>query len=208
MEHDAHVKRAIFIDKSVELRESLSFASPVEILSAMKVYCCSFYGCMLWDLGGDGANKVFNSWTTGVKLAWNVPRGTRSYLVQQVLDAGITSAKVDILARYGGFFQGLRKSPSYEVTVMAGLAGRDVRTTTGGNLSLLRELSGLDPWVFGSCRLKEELIKSDRKEVPVLDQWSVPYLSSLLERRQVLHYQGDTEGEKELTDLVDSLCVN
>ena len=126
MEHDAHVKRAIFIDKSVELRESLSFASPVEILSAMKVYCCSFYGCMLWDLGGDGANKVFNSWTTGVKLAWNVPRGTRSYLVQQVLDAGITSAKVDILARYGGFFQGLRKSPSYEVTVMAGLAGRDV----------------------------------------------------------------------------------
>ena len=208
MEHDAHVKRAIFIDKSVELRESLSFASPVEILSAMKVYCCSFYGCMLWDLGGDGASQVFNSWTTGVKLAWNVPRGTRSYLVQQVLDAGITSAKVDILARYGGFFQGLRKSPSYEVTVMAGLAGRDVRTTTGGNLRLLRELSGLDPWVFGSSRLKEELVKSETREVPALDQWRVPYLSSLLERRQVLHYQGDIDREKELSDLVDSLCVN
>lgn len=82
MEHDAHVKRAIFIDKSVEIRESLSFASPVEILSAIKVYCCSFYGSMLWDLGGDGASQVFNSWTTGVKLTWNVPRGTRSYLVQ------------------------------------------------------------------------------------------------------------------------------
>ena len=126
----------------------------------------------------------------------------------QVLDAGITSAKVDILARYGGFFQGLRKSPSYEVNVMAGLAGRDVRTTTGGNLRMLRELSGLDPWVFGSSRLKEELNKRETKEVPLLDQWRVPYLSSLLERRQVLHFQGDIEGEKELSDLVDSLCVN
>ena len=79
-------------------------------------------------------------------------------------------AKVDILARYGGFFQGCRKSPSYEVTMTAGLAGRDVRTTTGGNLMLrlLRELSGLDPWVFGSSRLKEDLIKSETKEVPPL----------------------------------------
>ena len=62
--------------------------------------------------------------------------------------------------------------------------------------------------MFGSCRLNEELIKSDIKDFPAFDQWRVPYLSSLLERRQVLHYQGDTEGEKELTDLVDSLCVN
>ena len=83
-----------------------------------------------------------------------------------------------------------------------------MRTTTGRNLRLLRELSGLDPWVFGSARLKEELVKFEMKEVPPLDQWRVPYLSSLLERRQVLHYQGDIEGEQELSDLVDSICVN
>ena len=70
---------------------------------------------------------------------------------------------------------------------MAGLAGRDVRTTTGGNLRLLGELSGLDPWVFGSSRLKEEIMKSETSEVPPLDQWRIPYLCSLLERRQVLH---------------------
>ena len=69
-------------------------------------------------------------------------------------------AKVDILARYGGFFQGCRKSPSYEVTMTAGLAGRDVRTT-GGNLRLLRKFTGFDPWLSGSSRLKEELIKSE-----------------------------------------------
>ena len=62
--------------------------------------------------------------------------------------------------------------------------------------------------MFGSSRLKEELVKCEIKEVPPLDQWRVAYLSSLLERRQMLHYHGDIEGEKELSDLVDSLCVN
>ena len=50
MNHDAKVKRAEFIDKSVEIREIFSFASPVEVLQALKIYCSSFYGSMLWNL--------------------------------------------------------------------------------------------------------------------------------------------------------------
>ena len=107
MEHDAHVKRALFIAESVKLREALSFASPVEILATMKVYCCSYYGSMLWDLSGDGVRKVFNAWITAVKLSWAVPRGTRTYLVQQVLSAGLTSARVDIMTRYVGFYRSI-----------------------------------------------------------------------------------------------------
>ena len=49
MEHDAKVKRADFISKSVEVRESFGFASPVEIQRALKIYCSSFYGSMLWN---------------------------------------------------------------------------------------------------------------------------------------------------------------
>ena len=208
MEHDAVVKRAIFIDKSVEIRESFSFASPVEILSAVKVYCCSFYGCMLWDLGGEGASQVFNAWTTAVKLAWAVPRGTRSYLVQQVLVSGLTSARVDILARYGGFFRSLRMSPSHEVAVMANLAGRDIRSTTGKNLALLKESSGLDPWAFSSARLKAELAKNELVDTPPLDQWRVKYLADLLEQRQIHHYMGDKVEEETVSGLIDSLCIN
>ena len=174
MEHDAIVKRAIFIGNSLEIREAFAFASPVEIFSAIKIYCCSFYGSMLWDLGGEGANQVFNSWTTGVRLTWSVPRATRTYLVLKVLDSGLTSSRVDILARFAGFFQSLRKSPSYEVAVLACLAGRDIRTTTGKNLKLLEELSGLDPWVFGSGRMKQELVKVETGDVPEKNLWRVP----------------------------------
>ena len=141
--------------------KAFSFASPVKILAAMKVYCCSYYGSMLWDLSGDGARKVFNAWITAVKLSWAVPRGTRTYLVQQVLSAGLTSARVDIMTRYVGFYRSLVRSSSHEVAVLAGLVGQDIRSTTGSNLRLLRELTGLDPIAFGSSRLKEALIQAE-----------------------------------------------
>ena len=68
MKHDTKIKRAEFIDKSVEVRGLINFASPVEILKTLKVYCSSFYGSILWDLAGDGASQVFNAWTTAFKL--------------------------------------------------------------------------------------------------------------------------------------------
>ena len=88
---------------------------------------------------------------------------------------------------------------------MAGLAGRDIRTTTEKNLKLLEELSGLDPWVFGSGRMKHELVKSETVEVPEQDLWRVDYLARLLEERQVLHYGGDRDGEERVAALIDSI---
>ena len=208
MEHDAKVKRAIFIDRSVEVRQTFNFASPVEVLHALKVYCNSFYGCMLWDLAGDGATQVYNSWSTAVKLTWSVPRATRTYLVQQVLSAGLTSAKVDILARYRNFFHSLRKSPCYEVAVMANIAGRDLKSTTGSNLRVVQDSSGLDPWECSSANLKLMLQQKEQVMVPSQDTWRVQYLCTLLAQMQELHYLGAEEEKAKVTKLIDSLCVN
>ena len=64
MEHDTHVKRAEFISKSTDIRETFSFASPVEVLRAVKVFAGDFYGANLWNLGGALAEQVFNAWNT------------------------------------------------------------------------------------------------------------------------------------------------
>jgi hypothetical protein len=50
-----------------------------------------------------------------------------------------------ILARCANFVRSLRVSPCHEVSVLANIAGRDVRSTTGNNLKLLEELTGLNP---------------------------------------------------------------
>ena len=84
---------------------------------------------------------------------------------------------------------------------MASLAGSDIRTITGKKLKLLEKLSGLDPWIFGSGRIKQEPVKTETGEVPDQDQWRVEYLDKLLEER---HYWGDRIGDEIVSGLIDS----
>jgi hypothetical protein len=89
----------------------------------------------------------------------------------------------------------LEASGSHEVTVMANLAARDVRSTTGSNIKLLEDSSGLNPGEYGTFRMKQELEKKDVVDIPEQDNWRINYLASLLEQRQVQHYEGNVEEE-------------
>ena len=86
MTYDAQVKRAQYIGKSVEVRESFGFASPPEVLTTLNIYCTSYYICLAgWDLGSHATAAFFS--------AWGVPRATHTYFVQQCLAPGATSAR-------------------------------------------------------------------------------------------------------------------
>ena len=170
----------------------------------MQVYCTSYYGSMLWDLQSEAAQKFFNAWTTGIKLAWDCPRATRTYLVQQILACGSTSAQTEIMTRYCMFFRRLRASPSSEVACLANYLARDIRSCVGSNLGFIRDRSGKDPWVESPTAIKS----AETVEIPRLDQFRVQYLGLLLEQRMEWHYL-EAELEKEgVQQLIDSLCVN
>ena len=67
---------------------------------------------------------------------------------------------------------------------------------------------GAAAWVFGSARLKEELVIKERVKTPPEDHWRVSFLVSLLDQRQRLHFVGLKEEEKVISGLIDSLCIN
>ena len=69
MHQDAKIRRAIFIDRSVEVRDQLYYADAAEVLRAQTVYCCDGYGAMLWSLASEPAQQYFRAWNTSVKLA-------------------------------------------------------------------------------------------------------------------------------------------
>ena len=207
MEHDAVVKRAKFIDDSVEVRTMFKWASPPDILQALSTYCSSFYGCMLWDLAGDKALQVYNSWNTAVKLTWNCPRQTKTFLVQQVLSNGMNSARTEILSRYVTFFQNLRSSVSFEVRVLANLASRDLMSTTGKNIRTVGEASWLNPWEVSSAKAKAALRTRELVEVLPQDMWRIGYLVSLLRQLQESVHQAMEEKTDQLQKLIDSLVI-
>ena len=152
------------------------------------------------------ASQYFSAWRTCVKLAWQVPRATHTFLVDHLLSGDLTSVKTDALSRFIKFFRGLMDSPSMEVAVMCGVAGGDVQTTTGQNINLVRWESGLSNPLAVSARKLKEVLGSKLATVPVNDQWRLGYLGKLLEARGLAYYEGDDT--ERLTELIDSLCTS
>ena len=164
MELDTSCKRAQFIEKSMEIRTMFHWAGPAEIMRALKLYLSSFYGAMLWDLAGEKTRQVFSAWNTAVKLTWDCPRETRTFLLQNVLSSDMTSAKTDILGRYSKFFFSLKKSACYEVRVLANLTARDLRTTTARNLKSVGDISGFDPFDSSFCKVKTAISSREQPQ--------------------------------------------
>ena len=207
MDLDTRVKRANFIEQSTEIRETFSFASPVEVLQAVKVYASSWFGSMLWELGGDTVKQVFSAWNTCLKLAWNVPRQTHTYFADHLLGSGISHAKTDILAEYVGFFHSLRSSPSQEVRILVNMVGRNMQSCTGKNLSFIKKETGLDVWSSSSKQVRVALEKGTKLAVvPVQDQWRIPLLAKLLAERGEKYYL--CENFDILTEQIESLCMS
>ena len=177
------------------------------MLQAVKLYVGSHYGSMLWDLGCDMAAQYYNAWNTCVKLAWQVPRATRTYIVDHLLSCGQSNARMDILGRFAKFVRGLRASPSMEVAVMCGVAQRDIRSVTGSNIALVRQEAEMDPVHCCLGKLKRRL-QSRVASVPDLDRWRLEYLARLLKQRGEASFMADSAEVRRLSTLIDSLCIN
>ena len=208
MTQDTLEKRAQFIDTSVKIRESFHFAHPAEQILAVEKYCTAAYGSNLWDLGSPETKMFVNAWRTGHKLAWEVPRSCHTYLVQEVLAPHVVNLNVSLLLKFVGFFRSLLASPSSEVVVVALLAARDLRSNLGKNLALVRETSGLDPWVAGPAQLRAALERAEVREVPKADFWRAGLLRRLLSEQLLAKYAANVEQEKRLEGLISSLVQN
>ena len=184
------------------MRETFRFAEPAQILQqAVKVYCCDFYGCMLWDLYGDQAQQLYRTWNTCVKLAWDVPRSTHTYFVEGMLGSGFPTIRQQILGRFPKFIKSLLDSPSLEVAVIARVVIRDAKTTTGKNVLNVQLETGLDVVSTPLSKMKEMF---SPVKVPVPDSWKFYLLEKYLKIRKDLQLKcDDTEN---IDDLISSLC--
>ena len=201
LDHDAAVKRARFIDKTVELREVFSFALPEQILRAVEIYASDCYGTMLYDLASQASESYFKAWNTCVKLTWNVPRSTFTYIVENTLAATSNSLRNQVYARYVTFFQNLFESASKEVRHLVMVVARDSRSVTCKNVSLLKSVSGLSPWDFAKWRIKERLPVA---AIPANNEWRLSLLKKLLDIRRQQELQA--ENTLKTTQMIDSLC--
>ena len=191
MEHDAWCARAKYIDKSVSVRDMFDFDRPAEVLSANATYCSDFYGSNLWDLYGDRAEQCYRAWSTEVKLVWNLPRTTHTWLVDNLLCCSISSAREKIMAGYVGFLNRMKTSASWEVRIISEVVSRDAGSVTGKNIINMRQEFKIDPRRMTS---KELRMRYRGAEMPPGESWKLELLRKMLEDRQERLEDGE-EGE-------------
>ena len=102
----------------------------------------------------------------------------------------------------------LRGSPSKEVAVLARLVSRDIRTTTGTNIRVVEEASGLSIWDCCQEKLRNAVRRKEQVEVEANDEWRIQYLNKLLAQRQELDYLGQEVEKTMVDDLINSLCIH
>ena len=202
LDADSKVRRAKFISSSVEVCSKFSFASPCQILKAVRTFSCDAYGSVLWRLDSSSASSYFKSYSSCVRRIWRLPLSTFTYLVEGHLSSGMAPLQNLLLGRYPKFFWRLSYSPSNEVQVMSTVAAQDQRTTTAGNQGHLRALTGLDPVKVGSQEIKDAL---PIKEVPQKESWRLGLLDALMKERSDSERKGISI--KRLVALISSLCA-
>ena len=178
MDKDCQRAKSKFIAKSSEVREQLKFAHPLDVLRVVQVMCMDAYGSMLWNLASPTAEQFYKSWNTCVKIVYDVPRNTFTYLVEGFLAASLVPMRNQLLSRYAGFVRKLLSSASREVRGLAKLVMNDPRSTTCTNLRLLRLKSGIrEPQKFASHIVREKL---PIMYVPKEETWRLGLLEALL----------------------------
>ena len=202
LEMDTRMRRASFIGCCLEVQEAFSFASPNNTLGAVKLYCGDLYGGMLARLDSTAATQLMNCWGITVKDVWDVPRATHRVYARW-LSGQHTSFREDLLARWVKFYQSLITGPSPEVAVIARMAARDLRSTTGANNRLIRDSTGLDARTATSLQVRRELQQRETKmtegELAVAME-----ISHLLEDRARMNEQG--VNTQMITQQIEHLC--
>jgi hypothetical protein len=170
-------------------------------VSAIQVYASHWYGAMLRDLYGDKVGQLLRAWSTCVKLAWDLPRSTHTFLVKGLLARNFFTVKQQLLGRFVNFFRELQKSKSSEVRIVSSIVGRCVRSTTGKNLALIQRGTGLDPWITPALKVGAV---TPREEIPVSEGWRAQYITKLIQARRSI--QTNLEDSSDVENLIENLC--
>ena len=202
---DAYQKRAMFIEKNVEILQEFPTAHPDVKCKINRIYNSSFPGSMVYDLTSSSVNKLMNSWSLATKHMWGLPFQTHKYFIEEL---GGQHAKSMILVRYIKFIQSMKKSPKMCVQFMLEKVSRNLNTVTGRNLKHIFDMTGQQ---FDLFSVTPNSLKRNMKfcEPDQGDKWRVRMVREITNLKQgVLELDDGGFSVEELDELLDYVTTS
>ena len=82
MKKDLMEKRAIYINRANELVQEFHFAHPLTKVKINNIFNSYFYGSSLWDMFGEEATRLQNTWNISQRIMLKIPRNSHQYFLE------------------------------------------------------------------------------------------------------------------------------
>ena len=201
-QEDMKVKRAKYISKNIEINQEFYFAASATRVKVNNIWNTHFSGSPLWNLFSPGTDRIIGSYNRSIKCMMKLPLATHRYLLEPL--SGEKPAMVILADRFLSFMDKIEKSSKSAIKMLRQEAIKDVRSTTGANYRGIMLLAG----ETGIDKVNRDSIKKvDYYKVKKEDEWKVKIAADLMDIREGF---SEVEGfqQKEMSDLLDSICVS
>ena len=91
---DCLIKRGQFIGKIHSLQQEFPTVASNVKMQLINLFTLSFYGSALWNLFGPEVDKIYKSYNAATRIAYNVDRTTRSFLIEPLSESRLYFATI------------------------------------------------------------------------------------------------------------------
>ena len=209
MDSDVKVKRAIFVNDCMSINNEFCFLKPEHQVKLVKLYCSHFSGSSAWSFNSVHFKQLMNSWNVNVKVAYELPYATHSFLAEEI--TGGNNARQMVYKRFIKFLSSIANNRRQALVSLLNSVKTTCRSLTGGNLRIL--LLETDVLVVPGVTRGHVLTDYRVYKTPEGQEWKVPLLVSLLQIRDdtwSVNFDEETGqfSDDEITELINNVCIS
>jgi hypothetical protein len=209
MEQDICEKRAIYIDRAMELNQEF-MSSPNEVkLRMQRLYNSHFTGSPLWNFSGGGFNKLCNSWNVNIRIMLDLPCNTHCWIVEQ-LDNGHHLRHM-LFSRYIKFLSSIATGRRQSLKFLINNVSHNVHSPTGSNIRqiMLETGSNIIPGVTLKSAIKCHKIYT----MPEGHDWKISLIKGIMEVREekwevLFDDENECLNDEDLQSILDHACAS
>ena len=172
---DIKVKAAKYIDKNNSIQQEFYFAHPESKVKLNNIYNGHWTGSQLWKLGSKELQKIEGTYNKSVKIMYDLPWARHRYLIEPL--TGFPHVRRVLVGRYLSFVKMIQKSGKFSVIQLLDTILRDVRFSTGSNITtimLMTDNNCIEDLEHGRTEVKYHEIEDS-------EAWRVDFLKEVVD---------------------------
>ena len=170
-------------------------------MQLINTYTLSFYGSALWNLFGPEVDKIYKSYNAATRIAYNVDRKTRSFLIEPLSERYHPFTL--LCSRYVKFYLTNSNCKKPSIRILSKVCENDLRTRYGQNL---RNITSRCQTSLTDLTVSDVKNNVRYRELPEEELFRIPILREMLDARNN-NTTVDGLSRRDINDIIRYICT-